>query len=425
MTAFKLLFVTNVYPPIRLGGYEEVCFDFAQLLTQRGHKVTVLSSTFRVPEGGLGGDTALRMLRVKSNFRLSKKRRNVFVLLDNLFTEWHNARIVREVIAREGPTFVVVWNGGFLGRHWLTVAERSASVVYYLHDTWLEPAMRPIFRPVRPKEMSLAKWLYDTGLRLVCAPWSGFLADRTIFISRSLQGEYSQRGVNVGRTPVLHNGISDELFPFRAQHIVARTAGEPFRIIYVGRIAAYKGVTTLVRALQKLRALPGLAQARLTLVGALQDEAYERALQELTSQLGLNGAVELSGQLPRSALSEAYAQHDVFAFPSEWNEPFALTLLEAMATGIPIVATLRGGAAEILRDGHNAVTCRAGDATDLSQKLSWLLTHPTAAAAIGERASQQIRQDHTIQAQVSSFESYLQRQRVRQAEFAAISLAAH
>jgi glycosyltransferase involved in cell wall biosynthesis len=207
---------------------------------------------------------------------------------------------------------------------------------------------------------------------------------------------------------VIHHGVPTGSFSLQPQHLLQRASEEPYRILYSGRIVAEKGVTTLVRALAKLRAVPGLAGTRLTLLGPVLGQQYEAQLEVLIADLGLGGAIEFLPHCPRREVPEVFRKHDVLAFPSEWPEPFSITLLEAMATGLPVVSTVRGGSVEVLRDGENGVVFRAGDALDLAEKLAWALTHPQETAAIGRAASAEIQRGFTLDAQVRALEGYLE-----------------
>ena len=73
-------------------------------------------------------------------------------------------------------------------------------------------------------------------------------------------------------------------------------------------------------------------------------------------------------------------------FPSIWEEPFGLTIIEAYASGTPVIAARVGAPAELVEDGVTGLTFRPGDAEDLAQRLRWALTHPTEMAAMGAEA---------------------------------------
>jgi len=75
-------------------------------------------------------------------------------------------------------------------------------------------------------------------------------------------------------------------------------------------------------------------------------------------------------------MPQVYRSHDALVFTSEWEEPFALTPLEAMASGIPVIGTLTGGSIELLRHRENALTYKAGDAEELASRILELDSEP-------------------------------------------------
>jgi glycosyltransferase involved in cell wall biosynthesis len=148
-------------------------------------------------------------------------------------------------------------------------------------------------------------------------------------------------GLPLRHARVIRHGPPLEQFPFRK-------APEPRRrLLYVGRVTEVKGVDV---ALDALRLMP---EASLTLVGSV-DPAYERA-QRLPERVVLRKSV------PRDSLHAVYAEHDVLLFPVTWQEPFGLVPLEAMAVGVPVVATGTGGSGEYLSHERNCLLVEAGD----------------------------------------------------------------
>lgn len=93
----------------------------------------------------------------------------------------------------------------------------------------------------------------------------------------------------------------------------------------------------------------------------------------MSRQAGIEGIVSFTGNVSREELVGYFASHDIFVFPSIWQEPFSLTLIMALASEIPVVGTLTGGSKEILRDMHNCLAFEAGDSADLAVKLELLL----------------------------------------------------
>jgi glycosyltransferase involved in cell wall biosynthesis len=251
--------------------------------------------------------------------------------------------------------------------------------------------------------------VYQTALKAAGIPRGPvpLQGKRIVFISRALRTQYERLGVDVGGSKVISNGLDPAMFSFRPQHIMSRAPGEPHNILFSGRITPEKGVMTLLSALRMLRDMPGLGDTRLSLLGVAQSEEYGAQLRDRIAELGLQDAARFLPPVPRHEIPGVYARHDLLAFTSEWEEPFALTLLEAMAVGLPVVSSLTGGSAEIVRDGENAFAFQAGDAADLAGKLAWALTHPQESAAVGRMASQEILERYTFDAQVRAIEDYL------------------
>jgi glycosyltransferase involved in cell wall biosynthesis len=84
------------------------------------------------------------------------------------------------------------------------------------------------------------------------------------------------------------------------------------------------------------------------------DPGYVERLRGRAAELGVLDRIEFSSA-PRERLPEVYADADAVLFPVQWDEPWGLVPLEAMAVGRPVIASGTGGSAEYLRDGHNCV----------------------------------------------------------------------
>ena len=139
------------------------------------------------------------------------------------------------------------------------------------------------------------------------------------------------------------------------------------RLACIGRLVPEKGHDVLLRALALLR--DAGTPVTLQIVG---DGPRREALVALAEKLGIADAVTLSGRLPREGLLHALRQADVFVMPS-LREGFGVALVEAMATGLPVVATRSGGPEEIVRlsDG---VLVAPGDAEALAAGIREVIT---------------------------------------------------
>jgi phosphatidylinositol alpha-mannosyltransferase len=140
-------------------------------------------------------------------------------------------------------------------------------------------------------------------------------------------------------------------------------------VLFVGRLDERKGIETLLRAFPAVtKAVPG---TRLSVVGMGPMEEQAR---RTTNELGLSGAVEFLGSARPEALPGVYAGCDVYCAPSLGGETLGIVLLEAMASGAPVVASRIPGYDETVRDGVDGLLVPPADPDALARALVSVLT---------------------------------------------------
>ena len=174
--------------------------------------------------------------------------------------------------------------------------------------------------------------------------------DRFVVPSRFYAEKLIEWGLPKAKITYLPNAIDPSRFD------PATEAGEGF--IYVGRLAAEKGVHTLVRA-------AGDAQVPLTVVGEGPEEAALRALADAESI-----DVRFTGYLSGDALHDAIRAARAMVLPSEWYENAPISVLEAFALGVPVIGANIGGIPEMIEDGHTGAVFESGNTTALADTLS-------------------------------------------------------
>jgi glycogen synthase len=145
----------------------------------------------------------------------------------------------------------------------------------------------------------------------------------------------------------------------------------------------------------------------LDIVGPDADPPYARRLRERAAADDLCAAVRFQPQVTRAEMPALYREHDILLFPSEWEEPFALTLLEAMASGIPIVGTTTGGSKEILEEGVTGLVFDKGDAAGLARQVRRLASDPELRQAVAREARRRIERDFQIEKTIDQIEAFL------------------
>lgn len=141
-------------------------------------------------------------------------------------------------------------------------------------------------------------------------------------------------------------------------------------LLFVGRLSAEKGVATLAEAAQR------------TCAGALRVAGDGPEAKSLEGILGVTCLGAVSGEVVRVEMSRAVA----LVVPSIWYENFPRTIVEAMACGLPVIASRIGALAELVKDGETGLLFEAGDAGELAEKMNWALAHPAEMAAMGRSA---------------------------------------
>ena len=177
------------------------------------------------------------------------------------------------------------------------------------------------------------------------------------------------RTCRADRTVVIHNGVALD----RPRRRPAPPGG-PLRLLSVGRLRAPKDFTTLVRA---MAALPA-GSARLRIAGDGPDRA---ALEAELHRLGLADTVELLGT--RSDVDELLADSDAFVLSSD-SEGFPMSVVEAMAAGVAVVASAVGGVPEAVDDGETGMLVPPRDIAALSRVLGALAGDPARVTAMGD-----------------------------------------
>jgi glycosyltransferase involved in cell wall biosynthesis len=228
--------------------------------------------------------------------------------------------------------------------------------------------------------------------------------ERAIHVSASIE-----RTLREGRAPleasrVVWQGVDLRVFSPRDARDTrdARDVSPAPALLYTGRLHPTKGCDLAIRALGQLRRR-GVA-ATLTLAGR-GDVAEEARLRAVAAEEDVERHVRWLGFVPRADLPEIYRAHDVFLFPSRWAEPAGLTYLEAMACGVPVVALARGGAAELLEDGVNAIVC--DDEAGLCAGVERLIASPARTRAQIAAGLETVRRRASLAGYVEAIEEEL------------------
>jgi starch synthase len=206
------------------------------------------------------------------------------------------------------------------------------------------------------------------------------LSDRIIVLSSVARRSFEQLGY-AQKTVVLWPGV-DHLF------FTPRSDASPtplFRACYVGRVEVAKGVGYLLEAWKRL----GLAGAELLLIGEIRRET-EPLLKRYA-----DASIKLLGALPPSEVTKCYRQSSVFVFPSA-NEGLGMVLLEAMSSGLPVIATDKTGAPDLVTEGGDGFVVSARNVDALAERMLWCYQHRQEIGVMGRAARTRVEQGFTL-----------------------------
>lgn len=398
----KILVLSSLYPPHYVGGYELGCCDVVEGLKRRGHTVAVLTSTYGVTRPQSDGEV-FRWLRSDLGWDYESSVGDRVRLLEK---EIRNRRAFRRLVAQIRPDLVYVWAMRSISLSLLFMAGQiGLPLCYFVSDNWLanwEGHDRWLLRPNHP-----ARRVFKALLSLAADALGGRapigMPDlrRVQFASEYLKQTALRHGKAVTDAEVIHWGVDAGRFPYRTAR-----AGGATRLLYVGQLAEPKGVHTAIEAF-RLLAGDGNRDITLTIAGGTIFPEYAARLRSLVSSAGLEQRVYFTGLLPREQLPDLYQAHDILIFPSAWEEPFSITLLEALASGLAVVGTTTGGSAEILRHEINALVFPKEDAPACAALVRRLLDQPALFERVRLAGRQTVEQHFRIETMIARIEQSL------------------
>jgi glycosyltransferase involved in cell wall biosynthesis len=359
-----ILILNSEFPPVG-GGAGTASAQIAHSLVAAGHRVTVMTTRFGdLPaEDQCDGYNIIRLpARRRHLHRSSASEQLHFMLVAALRGLPHMRRLRPDaVLAFFGaPSGAAAWFWSFFMQLPYIVSLRGGDVPgfrpydFAREHTLLKPLLRRVWR------RAIAVVANSRGLRQLGADFEP-------------------------RVPiaVIPNGVDMAAFA------VEERQWQPPRLLFVGRIVYQKGLDTLLDALSQLTA----ADWELRLVG---DGPQLPRLRTLARQYDLNERVHFLGWQDRSALPRLLAESNLFVYPSR-HEGMPNAVLEAMASGLPVIATAIAGNEELVKSGFTGLLVPPEDIGALAAALAELLPDARRREDMGAAARRLVSEDYSWQ----------------------------
>jgi len=161
---------------------------------------------------------------------------------------------------------------------------------------------------------------------------------------------------------------------------------DKFIVLMIARQERWKGIDIFLQAAQSF-AMSGKETTFVHLGGPhIYDLAYSKRIQETVRDLGLGDHLKMIGQVPMEEVASWLASADAYVHPAIGPEPFGMVLVEAMAAGLPVVASKIGGISEIIEQDVNGILIPPNDADSLIKAINELMFDKKLCARLGQNA---------------------------------------
>jgi glycosyltransferase involved in cell wall biosynthesis len=374
----KILVLSNLYPPYYVGGYEKLCFEVTERLRKLGHDTYILTSNYRM-KGHNPKET-----RVSRKLFLFANRNNIYspIFLEETKRKnqsLRNSEILKKTCANLKPNVIFIWNLYFLDNKFLeTIESLNVPAVFLLSDNWLVTQINPAFTTnYFSKNITFLK----SHLVLNCAKKiinffkkskSDFrkVSGVAIFPSKFMQEFYKEAKFKFeGGNIICHHGV----IPLNQNHVLIpnriKLLGDSnVKLLFAGRVVEIKGLHIVLESIKKLNENFKDKRFLLEIVGDIKDQEYLRKINIMIKTLQIKEFINLRGPVKECDLLSLFNSHDIYLFPSLY-EPFSLTLIHALQSGIPTIASSVGGNLEIVKHKKNGLLFNPHDPKDLINKI--------------------------------------------------------
>ena len=288
----------------------------------------------------------------------------------------HARRVIKNITEFEDPDFILLHDPSYI----VLLPNNISSIATFLHGPfWLQSGN------IYPRVADITKLLYR---RLVFeeVSRSGLMKSQYIICITEYLRKILPENIR-SKALVLENPVDDRFFLIKRETSKNK---EVVSILSVGRLSPVKGYETLVLAIKNLLksndSFKNKIQVRIVAAYQKSFDWYYRRILQLIKNYNLDNIINIITNVPSDeALIREYTNADVYVHTS-FSEGLPNAIQEAMASGLPIIASNVGAIPSIIKNGYNGLIFNVGDANALSQYIIKLATEPIYRLKIGESA---------------------------------------
>ncbi len=354
----KICIVSDAYYPYP-SGVSEYTFYVAKYLRKRGHKVRILTTHYPRIKGVRGEETERGVFRVGRVFLIPANKSYATPTIG-----FGISRIVKNFIQKENFDVLHLHTPIFPGLSYFALRHSKSANVAVFHSTGFKPLKLGANYFKRVFRKSLSK------------------IHQKIAISPSAKNHInSYFGEDFNIIPC---GVDIEKFSSSSKKINLPPRGP--KILYFGRIDRRKGLFELLESFPLI--LKKFPKALLIVAGS---GPLEKKAKKIAKKIGISKSVIFKGFIPAEKVPSYYASCDVYCSPALGGESFGIVLIEAMASGIPVVASKIVGYDFVIKDGYNGLFCDPKSSKDIASKVLNVLENRKLSEMLVENAKNFVR----------------------------------
>ncbi|HEX8264218.1 MAG TPA: glycosyltransferase family 4 protein [Pyrinomonadaceae bacterium] len=198
---------------------------------------------------------------------------------------------------------------------------------------------------------------------------------------------------------VITNAIDTSVFNGDKKSSTDEPGGDAVRLLFVGAVGKLKGEKDLIKALALLR--DNKPNLKISFLGYGAEN-----LKDYCEKFEIGNLVEYLGAVPMNERIEFFRRSDIFVLPT-YAEAMPMSVIEAMAAGLPVISTRVGGIPELIEDGVDGILFAPGDVGALAEKISFLLNNKDTRIRIGKKAKQKAREQMDFRVYVNKLRTLL------------------
>lgn len=269
------------------------------------------------------------------------------------------SEIVRDIVALGPNVCHIHGTGAFSKQIYFALQQQGIPLMLTVHGLLREEKKQALLR--KPSLKALYQYIVQSRDEREILETAPRIIVDTAYVENKLR-EYGLK--HVPEIEVIPQGIDEVFYTIKCNP-------KSDTLLSVGAIGPRKGHLFTVEMFNQLRAR-GI-NAKLRIIGSLADEAYYEQLQQKIAESAYREEISLEANLPREELLKAYSNAKLFVLHSR-EESQGIVFAEAMATGLPVVATKIGGIPYVVADGKSGMLCPYGDVETMTGMVEHLLT---------------------------------------------------